>query len=115
MGEDGRTMTDLISRPARSSGGRGAARGPSAPEERAPKPASAGAALGGAVAAGTTLVICMSLALTGWFLADGGAHGRTTDALRVGADGWLAGHGSRVVLAGTPLGLAPLTLTVILL
>ena len=39
------------------------------------------------------LVVCASLALTGWFLADAGAHGDTLDAVGVGADVWLAGHG----------------------
>lgn len=98
-------MTDLISRPRRP-----AAREPE-PEGR---PLSAAAALGGAVAAGTTLVLCMSVALTGWFLADGGAHGNTTDALRVGADGWLMGHGSRLVVSGRPLGIVPLGITMML-
>ncbi|RNL65341.1 hypothetical protein EFK50_05120 [Nocardioides marmoriginsengisoli] len=76
---------------------------------------AAAAALAGLVAAGVTLVICMSLALTGWFLADAGAHGDTTDALRAGADGWLVGHGSRLDLAGLRLGMTPLALTMMLL
>ncbi len=105
-------MTDLINRPTRPGGGRGSSAGPS--PQAAPRPLSAAAALGGAVAAGVTLVICMSLALTGWFLADAGGHGDTTDALRVGADGWLVGHGSRIVVAGTPLGMIPLAITMIL-
>ena len=50
------------------------------------RPLSATAALGGAMAVAITLVLCMSLALISWFLADAGAHGQTTDALRVGAD-----------------------------
>jgi len=75
---------------------------------------SAAAALGGAVGALTTLVVCMALALTAWFLADAGAHGDTTDALRAGADVWLVGHGSRFVLNGMPLGIVPLALTMLL-
>ncbi len=71
------------------------------------------AALGGAGAAVVGLVVCMSVALTGWFLADAGAHGDTTDALRVGADAWLAGHGSHLVLSGVPLGITPLGVTMI--
>ena len=40
------------------------------------------------------MVTFMAVAVVGWFLADAGAHGQTTDALRVGADVWLVGHGS---------------------
>jgi hypothetical protein len=89
-------------------------RGPSAPDEGG-RSLAAAAALAGALAAGVTLVICVSLALTGWFLADAGAHGDTTDALRAGADGWLVGHGSRLDLAGLHLGMMPLALTLMML
>lgn len=78
------------------------------------RPLSATAALGGALSVGVTLVLCMSLALTAWFLADAGAHGQTTDALRVGADAWLMGHGSHLTLTGLPLGIVPLALTMML-
>src|SRR3954447_25755891 len=71
------------------------------------------AALGGVGAAVVGLVVCMSVALTGWFLADAGAHGDTTDALRVGADAWLMGHGSHLLLSGVPLGITPLGVTMI--
>lgn len=87
---------------------------------RSPRPAGSGrplataGALGGALAAGSTLVVCLALGLTGWFLADAGAHGDTTDALRAGADAWLMGHGSRLDLAGLPLGVTPLALTMAL-
>ena len=70
--------------------------------------------IAGAAAAAIGLVVCMSVALTGWFLADAGSHGDTTDALRVGADAWLAGHGSRLVVSGVPLGIAPLAVTMML-
>jgi hypothetical protein len=108
MGEDGRAMSPATSlHPAprsapaggRSSGGR---------------PLATRAALAGAAAALIGLVVCMSVALTGWFLADAGSHGDTTDALRVGAVAWLAGHGSRLTLAGVPLGIAPLAVTMML-
>jgi hypothetical protein len=79
------------------------------------RPLGASAALGGAVSAALTLVICMSLALTGWFLADAGAHGETTDAIRVGADSWLIGHGSHFILNGMPIGITPLALTMMLI
>ena len=86
-----------------------------APRSNEPgRPLSATAAMGGALAVGITLVLCMSLALTAWFLADGGAHGNTTDALRVGADAWLMGHGSHLTLDGLPLGITPLALTMML-
>ena len=78
------------------------------------RPLSATAAMAGAIAVAITLVLCMSLALTSWFLADAGAHGDTKDALRVGADAWLMGHGSHLVLTGLPLGIVPLALTMLL-
>jgi hypothetical protein len=78
------------------------------------RPLVTSAARGGALAAVITLVLCMALALVAWFLADAGAHGETTDALRAGADAWLIGHGSRFVLSGMPIGMVPLTLTMLL-
>lgn len=78
------------------------------------RPLATGAALAGAAAAAIGLVVCMSVALTGWFLADAGSHGDTTDALRVGAVAWLAGHGSDVALSGAPLGITPLAITMVL-
>lgn len=94
-------MSDLISRTRREE---------SSPGEPG-RTLSASAALGGALAAAVSLVLCMALALTAWFLADAGAHGTTTDALRVGAGAWLVGHGSPITLAGLPLGIVPLGLT----
>jgi len=102
----GRAMSTLITRPTT---------GASRPEESGTgRPLVAGAALAGTAAALIGLVVCMSVALTGWFLADAGAHGDTTDALRVGADAWLAGHGSHLLLSGVPLGVTPLAVTMIL-
>lgn len=99
-------MSSLLTRPTTGS---------SRPEEPdAGRSLAVGAALAGAVAALVGLVVCMSVALTGWFLADAGAHGDTTDALRVGADAWLAGHGSHLVISGAPLGVTPLAITMIL-
>lgn len=80
-------------------------------EEPEGRTLATGGALAGAGSALVGLVLCMSAALTGWFLADAGAHGDTTDALRVGADAWLLGHGSHLVLSGTPLGVTPLAIT----
>ena len=95
-------MTDLLSRPT------------SRDSSRTDQPArslTVSAALAGAGAAATTLLTCMGLAVIGWFLADAGAHGATTDALRVGADVWLVGHGSHLSVSGVPLGIVPLALT----
>ena len=98
-------MTDLLSRPAPGLG-----RTP----EPARRPLGTAGAMAGASAAAVSLVICMAVAVIGWFLADAGAHGDTTDALRVGADGWLLGHGARLTAGTTPIGLAPLGLTLVL-
>ena len=37
------------------------------------------ATLAGAVAAGATLLVCLALAVVGWFLTDAGTHGDTPD------------------------------------
>jgi len=72
------------------------------------------AALAALAAVGTAMVVLMGLAVIGWFLADAGAHGETTDALRVGADAWLIGHGAQLTVSGVPLGIVPLTLTALI-
>jgi hypothetical protein len=97
-------MSILLTRPATASARSG---------EPAGSPLAVVAALAGATSALIGLVVCASLALTGWFLADAGAHGDTLDAVGVGADVWLAGHGSRVVVSGVPVGVAPLVVTMI--
>ncbi len=103
-------MTDLLNRPTtRRTSQRTASGGPATTA----RPLPVSAALAGAAAAGSTLVTCLAVALTGWFLADGGAHGQTTDALRVGADGWLLGHGSQLTVAGSPVGIVPLGLALV--
>jgi hypothetical protein len=99
----------LITRPSRPAG-------TSRSDEPEPgRPLGLTAALAGVAAAAIGLVLCMSVALTGWFLADAGAHGDTTDALGVGAVAWLTGHGSRLLIAGTPMGVTPLAVTMALL
>jgi hypothetical protein len=107
MGEDGPAMSSLITRPTP-----GSTRPPEADPGR---PLAVTAAVAGVGAALVGLVVCMSVALTGWVLADAGAHGDTTDALRVGVVAWLAGHGAHLVASGTPIGLTPLALTAVLL
>ena len=78
------------------------------------RPLAVTAALAGVGAALVGLVVCMSVALTGWFLADAGAHGDTTDALGVGVVAWLTGHGAHLAVSGTPMGMTPLGLTAVL-
>lgn len=67
--------------------------------------------LGGMVAAGSLLVVCLALGVAGWFLADAGAHGAPRDGLRVGALAWLMAHGSGVTVAGTVVTVVPLGLS----
>lgn len=98
-------MTDLLTRSPSAS-----TRNP-APAGR---PLTVSAALAGLFAAGSGLVVCLAVAVTGWFLADGGAHGDTRDALRVGADAWLVGHGSHLTYGGVTYTVVPLGLTVLL-
>ena len=101
--------TDLLSRPRRSFGG--AAAKPGEPQLRS---LTTSGILAGILASTATLVLSMSVCLIGWFLADAGAHGDTTDALRVGADAWLVGHGTGLA-GGLALGVTPLGLTLLLL
>ncbi len=98
-------MTDLLSRPGHTDAHREGARPDPA------RPLTVSAAFASAGAAATTLVTCLGIAVIGWFLADAGAHGQTTDALRVGADAWLVGHGSQLSVSGVPVGIVPLALT----
>jgi hypothetical protein len=105
-------MTDLLSRPARRTRASADSAGTAT---AATRPLTTSSLLAGAAAALVTLVLCMAVAITGWFLADAGAHGDTTDALRVGADAWLVGHGSGLTFSGAPIGMVPLGLTVVLL
>ncbi len=116
-------MTDLLNRPTDTST---SARPPTSrlgrvlatlrrsgpdPDEPEGRPLNVSAAIAALAAAATMMVTFMAVAVVGWFLADAGAHGQTTDALRVGADVWLVGHGSGLTVSGVPLGIVPLTLT----
>lgn len=71
------------------------------------------AAAGGAVAAAGPLLVCLAVGVIGWFVTDAGAHGTPTDAMGVGAAGWLMAHGSGVEIAGARIGIVPLGLTAI--
>ena len=71
------------------------------------------ATLGGALAAAGPLLVCMALAVVGWFLTDAGGHGTPSGALRVGALSWLAAHGSGVTIEGVRVTAVPLGITLI--
>ncbi len=77
------------------------------------------AAVAGLAASTATLVGCMALGLVAWFASDAGSHGTTRDALRVGADAWLLGHGAALQLttgaAATTITAVPLGLTLLCL
>lgn len=98
-------MTELLNpaarRSAASSGG-----------ARPGRPLTFNAVLGGAVSAGSTLLVTVAVALTGWFAADAGRYGDTRDAMRVGADAWLLAHGAGLRLEDATITLLPLGLTV---
>lgn len=71
------------------------------------------ATLGGALAAGGPLLVCMAVAVVGWFLTDAGGHGTPSGALRVGAFGWLLAHGAGVSIEGVRITAVPLGLTLL--
>jgi len=96
-------MTSLLSAPAPTAA--------LAVDRRHRRPLVLTAALGGGAAAGTLLLVCLGLGVTGWFLSDAGVHGEPRDGLRVGALAWLTGHGSGVVVDGVAITAIPLLLT----
>ncbi|MDQ4052852.1 MAG: DUF6350 family protein [Actinomycetota bacterium] len=69
--------------------------------------------LGGVTAAASTLVVFLGLGVVGWFLTDGGVHGAPRDGLRIGALGWLLGHGSGVHVEGVAITAMPLGVTLV--
>ncbi|MDZ5621494.1 cell division protein PerM [Nocardioides bizhenqiangii] len=71
------------------------------------------ATLGGALAAAGPLLVCMAVAVVGWFLTDAGGHGTPSGALRVGALSWLAAHGSGVSIEGVRITAMPLGITLL--
>ena len=68
---------------------------------------------GGALAAAGPLVVCLAVAVVGWFLTDAGGHGAPGGALRVGALGWLTAHGSGVTVEQARITAVPLGLTLL--
>ena len=75
------------------------------------RPLALVATFGGIAAAAVTLAVCLVIGVVGWFLTDAGAHGSPTGALRVGALGWLVGHGSGIAVQGVRITAVPLGLT----
>lgn len=69
--------------------------------------------IAGVAASASVLVGCMAVALAGWFAADEGTHGATTDALRIGSAVWLVAHRAGIEIDGAPLTLTPLLLTIL--
>jgi hypothetical protein len=82
--------------------------GPTTAERRPRVPLVPVALLGGAGAAGATLLVCLAFGVIGWFSADAGAHGTPRDGLRTGALGWLMAHGSGVHVDGVAVTIVPL-------
>jgi hypothetical protein len=99
-------MTALLSAPARRST-------PPEADPRRRRPLLLVGVLGGGLAAGGLLVVCLGVAVTGWFLTDAASHGAPRDALRVGALGWLTGHGSGVLVEGVAVTAVPLLITLL--
>ena len=99
------TMTELLSRHRR----------PTTPDPSAGRPLAVNAALAAVAAVGGGVLACWLVALVGWFASDGGAHGESTSALKVGTGAWLLAHGSDLhldtaVVTAVPLGLTALCL-----
>ena len=69
--------------------------------------------LGGATAAGSTLLVCLAVGVVGWFASDAGAHGTPRDGLRTGALAWLMGHGSGISIHGVGVTVMPWGITLI--
>jgi len=98
-------MTSLLSAPARPTD--------ATADAHRRRPLLLVSVLGGGLAAGGLLVLCLGLAVTGWFLSDAASHGAPRDALRVGALGWLTGHGSGVMVEDVAVTAMPLLITLL--
>lgn len=109
-------MTSLQSSPVRRAGS-GSARSRSDADLRrdlaTTRPLVPTASLGGAVAAGGPLLVCLAAAVVGWFLTDAGGAGTPSGALRVGGHAWLLAHGSTVAVEGVRISAMPLGLTLV--
>jgi Family of unknown function (DUF6350) len=104
-------MTSLLSTTDGKVSERAVADGPSDPRHR--RPLVILATLGGVVAAGSVLLVCLAIGVLGWFVSDAGTHGEPRDGLRVGALGWLMAHGSGISVDGVAVTAVPLLLTLL--
>ena len=92
-------MVDLLSRTAHR---------PSTDGDVAPPPGWLAGTVAGFAMAAAGVLAAMGLAVLGWLAGTGGS---ITDALRVGADAWLLGHGSGLRVDGGTIEAIPLGLT----
>ncbi|GAA4811851.1 DUF6350 family protein [Nocardioides caeni] len=112
-------MTSLHSPSVRRSGRTGGPGGPARTDAElrrelaTTRPLVPTATLGGAIAAGSTLLVGLAVAVVGWFLTDAGGEGTPSGALGVGAHAWLMAHGSTVAVEGIRITAVPLGLTLV--
>lgn len=104
-------MTSLSSPPARARSRSSASDAELRRELATTRPLVPTATVGGMVAAGSTLVVSLAVAVVGWFLTDAGGQGTPSGALGVGAHAWLMAHGSTVAVEGIRITAIPLGLT----
>jgi hypothetical protein len=104
-------MTSLLSQIDGKATDRAGAGGSADPRHR--RPLVLLASLGGVVAAGSVLLVCLAIGVAGWFASDAGTHGEPRDALQVGALGWLMAHGSGISVDGVAVTAVPLLLTLL--
>jgi hypothetical protein len=102
-------MTDLLS----LTSSRRAARTAGREEGAERRPLAIGAALAGAAAPATALLLLWAIGLVGWFAADGGSHGTTRTVLRIASDGWLVAHGASLTTDSAVVTASPLGLTLV--
>lgn len=104
-------MTSLLSQIDGRAAARAGTDGSTDPRHR--RPLVVLATLGGVVAAGSVLLVCLAIGVAGWFVSDAGTHGQPRDALQVGALGWLMAHGSGISVDGVAVTAVPLLLTLL--
>lgn len=111
-------MTDLLSRatsaPSQAATDPCGTLSQGADPRSARRSLSTRAALAGLAAVLGGLALCWLVALAGWYSSDGGSHGTTRSALRVGADAWLLAHDSHLTTRDATVSAAPLGLTLLL-
>lgn len=89
------------------------ARGEGFSAQRPHRPTALLGLIAGAGAAVIGIVVCAVVGLIGWYLSDAGTHGAPREGVAVGTRGWLVGHGAGFEVAGSPVTLVPLGITVL--